>query len=142
MKLSIRPVHFVRMALVACAALALSACSSVNTVERASPDASPDRIADKRVITDPTLARRVNILNVIEAHTGDLLQIQVEVENRTYSAQDYNYQFVWIEDNGMQVVTPPPLWKAGQINGRERQYLSAIAPNPRVVDFRLNLLER
>lgn len=125
-----------------CGVLLLGACNSVNTVERADPLATPAYIADKRVITDPTLERRVSVLRVNEGKVGDLLRIQIEVENKTYTAQVYNYEFVWIEQDGFQVTSPPPLWKAGQINGRERQFLTAIAPNPRVVDFRLNLLDR
>lgn len=134
--------NLICLSLVICGTLLLGACNSVNTVERADSLASPAYVADKRVVTDPALARRVSVVRVSEAKAGDLLQIQVEVENKTYSAQAYTYEFIWIEENGFQVTTPPPQWKAGQINGRERQFLSAIAPNPRVVDFRLNLLER
>lgn len=125
-----------------CAAFLLSACSnSVNTVERADPLSTPDMIADKRVVTDPSLGRKVSIVSVNQGATGNLLRIQVEVENKTYSPQTFNYQFSWIDENGFAVTSPAPIWKSAQVNGRERTFLSAIAPNPRVTDFRLNLLE-
>lgn len=130
------------ISVVLCSAFLLSACSnSVNTVERADALASPDMIADKRVVTDPSLGRKVSIVGVNQGATGNLLRIQVEVENKTYSPQSFNYQFSWIDQDGFEVTSPAPIWKSAQVNGRERTFLSAIAPNPRVVDFRLNLLE-
>lgn len=127
---------------VLCAAFLLSACSdSVNTVERAEPLSSPDMIADKRVATDPGLGRKVRVLGVNQGSAGNLLRIQVEVENMTYSPQSFNYEFSWIDQDGFLVTSPAPIWKSMQVNGRERNFLSAIAPNPRVTDFRLNLLE-
>lgn len=133
---------FLSISAVLCAAFLLSACSnSINTVERADSLATPDRIADKRVVTDPSLGRKVRTLAVNQGATGDLMRIQVEVENLTYSPQKFNYQFSWIDQDGFQITSPAPIWKSAQINGRERLFLSAIAPNPRAVDFRLNLLE-
>lgn len=133
---------FLSISAALCAAFLLSACSnSVNTVERADPLATPDRIADKRVVTDPSLGRRVRVLGVNQGATGDLMRVQVEVENLTYSPHNFNYQFTWIDQDGFQVTSPAPTWKNAQVNGRERLFLSAIAPTPRAVDFRLNLLE-
>lgn len=123
--------------------LLLTACSSVNTVERAEPLATPDPIAIKKVITDPALRDKVNVINVIQGTvSGDMLKIQVQVENLTYAYQLFNYQFVWIDQNGFQITSPEPLWKPGQIEGRETLYLSAVAPRPSAVDFQMKLLAR
>lgn len=126
-----------------CALLALLAgCNSVNTVEPAEPRAEPNLISIKKVETDPALARKVSVVNVNESMKGDLMRVQVELENLNYGPEDFNYQFTWIEQDGFQVDTPPPLWKPGFILGRENVYLTGIAPNPRVVDFRIKLLAR
>lgn len=123
--------------------LLLASCSSVNTVERAEPLATPDPIAIKKVITDPALDDIVSVVNVIQGTvSGDLLKVQVQIENLTYAYQLFNYQFVWIDKNGFQVTSPTPLWKPGQIEGRETQYLTAVAPKPSVVDFQVKLLAR
>ena len=123
--------------------LILAGCNSVNTVERAEPLAQPNLIAIKKVITDPELRDKVSVVNVIEGTvSGDLLKIQVQLENLTYAYQLFNYQFVWIDKNGFQVTSPPPLWKPGQIEGRETIYLSAVTPMPSVVDFQMKLLAR
>jgi len=120
----------------------LAGCDSVNTVEPAQPKAEPNLIAIKKVETDPALERKVSVVNVNEGKQDDLIRVQVELENLNYGPEDFNYQFSWIEQDGFVVETPPALWKPGFILGRERIYLSAIAPNPRVVDFRLKLLSR
>lgn len=126
-----------------CTVIALLAgCNSVNTVEPAEPRAEPNLVAIKKVETDPALANKVAVVNVNEGQRGDLLRVQVELENLNYGPEDFNYQFTWIEQDGFQVETPPPLWKPGFILGRERVYLTGVAPNPRVVDFRIKLLSR
>lgn len=123
--------------------LLFASCSSVNTVERAEPLATPDPIAIKKVITDPALKDKADVVNVIQGTVSDdLLKIQVQVENLTYDYQDFNYQFVWIDKNGFQVTSPTPIWRPVQIAGRQTKYLTAIAPNPNVVDFQVNLLSR
>ncbi|GHC03352.1 YcfL family protein [Cerasicoccus arenae] len=120
----------------------LAGCDSVNTVEPANPKAEPNLIAIQKVETDPALARKVSVQNVNEGKAGDLIRVQVELENMNYGPEDFNYQFTWVEKDGFEVQSPPALWKPGFILGRERIYLSGIAPNPRVVDFRLKLLAR
>ncbi|WP_269540386.1 YcfL family protein [Cerasicoccus fimbriatus] len=120
----------------------LSGCNSVNTVEPANPKAEPNLIAIKKVETDPALARKVSVVDVNEGSRGDLLFVQVQLENENYGPEDFNYQFTWIEQDGFEVQSPPAIWKSGVILGRESIYLQNIAPNPRVVDFRLKLLAR
>lgn len=123
-------------------ALALSGCNSVNTVERAEPLATPNVIADRRVESDPSLARKVSVVQVVESKTGDLMRVQVALFNKTYDYAQFNYQFIWIEEDGMAVTSPAPVWRPGQINGRETIFVSSVAPTPRAVDFQLKLLDR
>jgi len=125
------------------AAFWLAGCNSVNTVERANPQAEPNLIAIKKVVTDPVLADIVEVVDVNEGvASGDLLKIQVELQNTTYAMQQYNYQFTWIEKDGFVVQSPVSPWRPGQVQGRETVYITAIAPNPRVVDFQVKLLAR
>lgn len=129
-------------ALTALSALVLTGCKSVNVVERAEPLATPSVIADRRVESDPALARKVSVVQVVESSTGDLLRVQVALFNKTYDHAQFNYQFVWIEEDGMAVTSPAPVWRPGQINGRETIHVASVAPSPRAVDFQLKLLDR
>ena len=103
----------------------LGGCNSVNTVEPANPQATPNLIAIKKVETDPALGRKVSVLDVNEGKRGDLMFVQVQLENLNYGPEDFNYQFSWIEQDGFEVQSPPALWKSGFILGREKIFLTA-----------------
>ncbi len=121
----------------------LAGCSTnVNTVERAQSQATTNYIADKRVVTDNTLARTVRINAVNETIvSGDLHKIQVEVENLKNDLRSVRYKFEWIDKDGMVVGGPTEGWRVLQLQGRETQYISSVAISPRAVDFRLKLSE-
>lgn len=145
MKIEGRLTHVARCAsLIAVAGLAffLFGCQSVNTVERAVPQATPTIIADRRIETDPQLARKVSVVQVSESKVGDLLRIQVQLYNKTRTYAEFNYQFVWIQQDGVAVTSPAAVWRENRIYGGETVFVSAVAPNPQVVDFQLKLLGR
>jgi uncharacterized protein YcfL len=124
-------------------ALGLAGCAtSVNTIQRANPQATPSLVADQRVITDSTLARKLATVSVNEAKvSGNLLKIQVTLENLSSRPQAFTYKFDWIADDGMELSGPTGGWKQIQLEGREVRAISAIATNPRAVDFRLKVRE-
>lgn len=123
-------------------ALALAGCSTVNTVERAEPEMTPDYIATKKVITDPSLADIVSVENVIQSTvSGNLLKIQVELKNKTNDYHRFLYRFQWFTKDGMQVTTAAPPWRTSQVEGRETVYVSGVSPSPNAADFRLELLD-
>jgi uncharacterized protein YcfL len=127
------------------AALALlgSGCAtSVNTVSRSESQATPSYVADQRVITDASLGRKVAIVSVNEAKvSGDLLKIQVTLENRSTKPQAFTYKFDWIATDGMELSAPTGGWKQIQLEGRETRAVAAVATSPKAVDFRLKLRE-
>jgi len=115
--------------------------TSVNTVSR-EPPAQRQMVTDKRVITYANLGRRVYVIGVAEAPTpGGVLQIQVEVWNRTGSAQRFNYWFEWFDSNGMQVNPTSTAKIPCLLEGGETRLLSSVAPNPLCKDFRVKFME-
>ncbi|SRR5690606_3989669 len=127
----------------ASSALLLAGCATnVNTVQRAEPQAAPSLVNDRRVVTDQTLAKAVNIIAVNEATvSGDLLKIQVTLQNRKNSTRTYKYRFEWIGDDGMELSSPGNSWRVLTFQGGEVRAISAVATSPRAVDFRLKLQE-
>ena len=115
--------------------------TSVNTVSR-EPPAQRQMVTDKRVITDANLGRKVYVIGVAEAPTpGGVLQIQVEVWNRTGSAQRFNYWFEWFDSNGMQVNPTATAKIPCLLEGGETRLLSSVAPTPLCRDFRVKFME-
>src|SRR3989337_3999025 len=93
--------------LLASTVFVFASCTTVNTVERATPIGTKQVIADKRVVTDDTLKRKVSIVGMNEAMTqGGFLQVQIEVLNRKNSMQAFNYRFEWFDTTGMLVDQP------------------------------------
>lgn len=133
---------FLVPALAALALLAGGCASSVNTVTRAEPQASPNYVNDQRVITDSTLGRKLGIVSVNDAKvSGDILKVQVTLENKSSKPQAFTYKFAWIADDGMELSAPTSGWRQIQLQGREIRAVSATATSPRAADFRLSLRE-
>ncbi len=123
-------------------ALLAPACSTVNTVERAQPVAQRDMVADKRVLTDSSLNRRVRILGVNQSTgPGGFLKVQVEVANTTRSVQTFAYRFEWFDEQGNLVETPNSAAISRQVEGKESLFLIGVAPKETARDFRLKLIE-
>ena len=129
--------------LLAAAGLLLAGCATnVNTVERAQPQAAPNYVADKRVVTDNTLAGMVRVVAINQATvSGNLLKVQATIENLKNSLRTLNYKFEWIDRDGMAINSPNETWKSIQLQGRETTTISTVAINPRAVDFVLKLRE-
>lgn len=129
--------------LLAVAAVLLAGCATnVNTVERAQPQATPSYVADKRVVTDNTLAGMVRVVSINQATvSGNLLKVQATIENLKNSLRTLNYKFEWIDRDGMAINSPNETWKTIQLQGRETTTISTVAINPRAVDFVLKLRE-
>lgn len=127
---------------VAAGLLAGCAQRSVNVVEPAALEGRPAIVADKRVTTDGSLARKIGIIEVREGMTeGGLRRVQVELVNQSRKAMTVNYRFDWYDDKGLAVDTPLAIWKTVQVQGGQPFTIAAVAPHPRAVDFRAMLLE-
>lgn len=120
-----------------------SGCATnVNTYERAEAQAAPNYVADKRIITDNTLAGTFRVTAINQATvSGNLLKVQANIENLKSSARTLNYKFEWIDQDGMAVDSPNETWKSIKLQGRETGSISTVAISPRAVDFRLKFRE-
>ena len=124
--------------------LGLTACRTVNTTERANPTATRQMVDDQRIITDRSLdfGARVVSVNQATVGSGDLVKVQVEIQNNSRLSKHFKYKFEWFDQNAMQIQAPAPVWIPKEIEGRETIDISAVAPNPQAKDFRLKLIEK
>ena len=143
MKTNPRPLRAFGSFLAAGALLFLAGCASnVNSYERAESQAAPNLIADKRVITDNTLAGTVRVVSINQSLvSGNLLKIQATVENLRNSTRSVSYKFEWVAQDGMAVDSPNETWKTLVLQGRETTTISTVAITPRAVDFKLKFRE-
>jgi uncharacterized protein YcfL len=136
-------VRFSGSLLVAGLLLLLAGCAeNVNTYENADSKAAPSFIADKRVITDNTLAATIRVTSINQSTvSGNLLKVQATVENLRSSLRTVNYKFEWVALDGMAVDSPNETWKTLTLQGRETSTISTVAISPRAVDFKLKFRE-
>ncbi len=132
----------IALACVLMSAAILSSCTTVNTVEREVPVGTRQMIADKRIVTDSTLNKKVSIVGLNESTTnGGFLRVQIEVLNRKNSMQSFNYLIEWFDMNGMLLNTPTAVWIPRQIEGQETLTITAVAPTATARDFRIKFIE-
>ena len=133
--------RFLSVAAALVSALALSACSaSVNTIEKANPEARPTLENDRRVVTD---AGTRDMASLIEIRTGpppdgSLLKIQLEVMNRTRSVGRLAWCVEWYDAQGMKIAVPAS-WIPLAIAPAKIESIVAVAPNADAKDFRISL---
>jgi uncharacterized protein YcfL len=124
------------------AALLAGCATNVNTYENAEPRGTPNYIADKRIITDNTLAGTFRVVALTRTTvSGNLLKIQATVENLRNNLRTLNYKFEWFDEDGIAVDSPNETWKSIQLQGRETNTITTVSINPRAVDFKLKLRE-
>lgn len=124
--------------------LSMTACrTAVNTVENADTVGVSNIIEDKRVITDGTLERRVNVTAINErVAPNGFKQIQVQFTNRKNTMQTIFYTVEWFDADGMKVTTAGGGWTQQQFMPRESLYIVFTAPNINANDFLIKLMER
>ena len=94
------------------------------------------------VAMDRTLRGTVQIGEVHQNIVGDdMLQVQVEVQNRSRREQSIQYAFEWFNEAGILITSPPTTWKTRTLQGHETIFLTAVAPMPEARDFRIKLMD-
>ncbi|MFN0067738.1 MAG: YcfL family protein [Limisphaerales bacterium] len=137
-----KTIHCLGLAAVLLTAAGCSSPKSVNTVEPAQSEAVRRLVADRRVITDPSLAKRVTVVDVIEGATPDgLRRLQLTLHNPSRSRQAFNSRIEWFDPQGFQFGTPTDTSVAQVIEGGQTMTIQSVAPHPNARDFRISLLE-
>ncbi len=140
----------------ACGLALTAGCqNTVNTVENEEKGATPNRIVDKRYVTDGFLRNRLVLryVNMSPAASGNKM-VQVAAANvRTgifaqawsgltgENPYSIDYKFTWQDENGMTVDTPLEVWRTVKVHPGETVYFKSVAPNERCQDFILNIKE-
>ena len=120
--------------------LAVAGCASVNPVEPANPQATPDKVADKRVITDQTLNEIAYVVEVDRALSpGGLPRVQIKLQNLKSMVKNVNYRFQWFDAQGFALDEEPT--QVISIEGADSRDIQDTATSPKAVDWKLTLSE-
>jgi uncharacterized protein YcfL len=132
----------IRLALAAAIVFAAAGCNTVNTVTPAMSAATPDRVADKRVITNDTLNDIAYVVEVDRAVvSGNLMEVQVVLRNMTAGVKNVDYKFQWYDHQGIAITSPAPMTHTVSIEAGETKPITDVAPTPDAADWQLTLSE-
>ena len=144
------------LALFAAAAMLAACQNSVNTVENADKNMTPNTISDARFVTDGFLKRRLALQSLTTGRTADgFMRAQLEVVNvRTgvfseawsditgENPYKIRYRWTWFTEDGMAVNnTVLADWQDATIIPGETLFLQSVAPYKNCSDFKISLRE-
>ena len=129
-----------RAALAATLTLAVASCASVNTIMPAEQRTTPNRIADKRIITDYNVTRIAYVTDITESTVaGNLKHVQVMMQNLTAAGKNVDYRFRWYDASGM--VIGDPVQHTAFLEGGQITPIGETALSPNAVTWQLDLAE-
>ncbi len=125
------------------AASAFSGCNTANTTT-ASGSPNPDgTVPYKQIVTNGWLNYKANIVSVREGTVnGDMKRIAVDVYSDQLTSQRFSYRFDWYDVAGMPVPSSTASLTSVTIKPKETITLTAVAPSPTAVQWRLTFLDR
>lgn len=125
----------------ACTGSKTRATTPMNTYENADKEGLPREVWVDRVDTGETLAKKAHVASVYETRHGDLMKIQVNLQNDSGRSIFVRYRVEWFDDEGFKVDSPTESWNNVQISKGQRLALPAIATSPRAVNWRISIQE-
>ncbi len=103
-----------------------------------SPVAGCATHVDRRIMTEENFDKDIAIVSVNSTTVGgDMLKVQVELQNKTKKIQRFVYNFEWYDAHGMQINNVTSASIPDQIDGSQSQFISGVAPTPSCTDFRV-----
>ncbi len=91
------------------------------------------------MINNSKLAKGIQVVDLRQTFAGDILQAQVSVVSKSSRTQNFQYKFQWYNAQGIEVEADRFPWTPVVLSGMDSKSLSAVAPNPTVREFRVNI---
>jgi uncharacterized protein YcfL len=115
--------------------LLIGGCSkTVNNV-----DVSGNGSGYNWIKTDPMLSNIATVTRVNKTFVNGFLQVQIELESHWWGDDVIQYQFTWLDENGMVLDTPMTGWQRKSILGYQKTVISGVAPEQRCKDVRVEM---
>ena len=83
------------------------------------------------------LQGRLQIIDVVETHAGDVMRVQVTLENPSAFRARYSYKFRWFDRNGLEISPEGAPWVANVLPSRSQTRAQGVAPNPSATRFEI-----
>ena len=109
------------------------------TITGCASNASNVAYVDSVKIKNQNLNQNITILNRKKRLNNGLVEVYVVLSNNTDKAQNIQYRFIWMDEDGFIVYKEP--WQRKYINPKDTIKISSIATDKRVTDFKFEFKE-
>jgi uncharacterized protein YcfL len=94
----------------------------------------------KWIKTDYGVDDVAKVVSARKDRVNGLLRVQVQIVSRSRETQTLTYKWEWLDADGMEIISITTTeWLPLVLGGKEDKLISAIGPDPRIVDARLKL---
>ncbi|MBL1274784.1 MAG: YcfL family protein [Ectothiorhodospiraceae bacterium] len=118
----------------------VAGCATSGIEATGKPMGDP-KFAKHLVIHNETLAGDIIISDMQSRVTGDLLEVNVILTNLTSSDKHIQYRFSWFDSDNFEVEQGSRSWTPVTLNGNADTSMKAVAPNPSVNVYKVNVRE-
>ena len=91
------------------------------------------------LINNRALLRDLQITDIKSRMVNDLMQVQVQVLNKSSRNFSFDYSFSWFDADGFQVFGVEGHWTPVQVTGNEVKSLVGVAPTPAARQFKVKI---
>lgn len=119
----------------------ISACATSGIEATGKPMGDP-KFAKHLVIHNEPLADNIIITDMHTRTVGGLLEVSVVLENLTNTDQQIQYQFSWYSQDNFEVEQGTEPWTPTTLHGKSTFQMQAVAPNPAVTTYKVNVREQ
>jgi uncharacterized protein YcfL len=120
--------------------LVTTGCATSGIEATGKPMGDPE-YAKHLVIHNESLAGNVTITDMQSRVTGGLLEVNVVLTNLTSTDKNIQYQFSWYDADNFEVEQGSRSWTPVTLNGHANVSMKAVAPNPSVKSYKVNVRE-
>jgi uncharacterized protein YcfL len=82
---------------------------------------------------------RIEFTNAtLRRNSGNILELQVELYNRSYNTERFQYKVEWLDADGLVINSSTNVWLPKSVASKSTETIFAAAPSEKAVDFRMN----
>ena len=121
-------------------ALASTGCATSGIEATGKPMGDP-KYAKHLVIHNESLAGDIIITDMHSRVTGGLLEVNVVLTNLTSTDKSVQHRFTWYDADNFEVEQGGRSWTPVTLHGHAETSMKAVAPNPSVKSYKINVRE-
>jgi len=118
----------------------LAGCATSGIEGTGKTEGDPE-YAKHLVIHNEPLAKAITITDMKSRFKGDLLEVNVVLSNLTSSDKNIQYRFAWYDGDDFEVEQEGRSWIPVVLHGKSSTTMRAVAPNPSVKTYKVNVRE-